>query len=373
MRVCLDARKLRDSGIGNYIRALLEGFEQIEAGSEWNLIVRSRDTQDAQKIWPKSKVSACNAPEYSLRELWQVASVANRLGADLFHAPHYVVPMGLRIPLVVTIHDLIHLKFPEYFSGIKRAYARWMLNRACRDARAILTISEQTKADLISMLGADERKIFVTYSGINQKYFEPVGEPGLEAFRLRRRLPQGFLLYVGNLKPHKNVIGLIKNWAGLPNSLRPPLAIVGAQIDQYAELQRLATNLGRTEEIIFAGSLPDEEMPALYQNARALILPSWYEGFGAPPLEAMASGIPVAVSNRGSLPEIAGGAALVFDPADDQHVVGSLERIVSDETLRQKLIVKGKQRASQFTWARCAEKTYQAYKQALEEARGSRG
>jgi len=373
MRVCLDARKLRDSGIGNYIRALLDGFEQIEAKSEWNLIVRRRDFQNTLEMWPKSKVSACNAPEYSIRELWQVASVANRLGADLFHAPHYVAPAGLRIPLVVTIHDLIHLKFPEYFAGIKRAYARWMLNRACRNARAILTISEQTKADLISMIGAEERKIFITYSGINQRYFDPVSEPGLESFRQRQRLPRGYLLYVGNLKPHKNVTGLIRNWANLPNSLRPLLVIVGAKIDQYAELRRLAMELGRAEEINFVGSLPDEEMPALYQNARALVLPSWYEGFGAPPLEAMASGIPVAVSNRGSLPEIAANAALIFDPADDQQFVGSLERILTDEALRQTLIEKGKQRASQFTWARCAEKTYQVYKQALEKTRGSTG
>lgn len=373
MRICLDARKLWDSGIGNYVRALLDGFAHIKAESEWNLIVRGRDFQYTQETWPKSKVSACNAPEYSIRELWQVASIANRLGADLFHAPHYVVPTGLRIPLIVTIHDLIHLKFPEYFAGIKRAYARWMLNRACRNARAILTISEQTKADLISMIGAEERKIFITYSGINQKYFNPVGEPGLESFRHRQRLPQGYLLYVGNLKPHKNVTGLIKSWANLPNSLRPPLVIVGAKIDQYAELRRLAMKSGCAEEINFAGLLPDEEMQALYQNAQALVLPSWYEGFGAPPLEAMASGIPVVVSNRGSLPEIADEAALIFDPADSQQFVWTLERILTDEALRQTLIEKGKQRASQFTWARCAEKTYQVYHEALAGAGGFEG
>jgi glycosyltransferase involved in cell wall biosynthesis len=363
LRVCLDARKLWDSGIGNYIRGLLEGFEHIEADPQWDLIVRS-DADDRSFLRNRTvQWHQCGAPDYSLSELMSLGGIANRTGADLFHAPHYVVPFGLKLPLIITIHDVIHLRFPQYFSSLKRAYARWMLSRACRQAHAILTISEQTKRDLIEMLGAQEDKIFITYSGISQRYFQSLSETQESEFRRIRSLPEDYLLYVGNLKPHKNVSGLIVAWANLPDSVRPPLVIAGAKIDQYGELNRLVHELHGETEVFFTGNLPDEEMPALYQCALAYVQPSWYEGFGAPPLEAMASGIPVTVSNRGASPEISGHAALIFDPADTSDFATTLATLINDSDLRQTLIEKGLKHAAKYTWDRFARKTLEVYQQ----------
>lgn len=363
MKVCLDARKLWDSGIGNYIRGLLEGFRNIQADPEWQLIVRSDADDRSFLLHQTVQWHRCRAPDYSLSELMLLGGIANRTRADLFHAPHYVVPFGLKLPLIITIHDVIHLRFPQYFSFVKRAYARWMLSRACHQARAILTISEQTKQDLIMMLGAQENRIFITYSGINQRYFQRLSETQLSDFRRARSLPEDYLLYVGNLKPHKNVSGLIVAWAHLPDSGRPPLVITGAKIDQYGELNRLVYTLHREFEVFFTGNLPDEEMPALYQCALAYVQPSWYEGFGAPPLEAMASGIPVTVSNRGASPEISGHAALIFDPADPSDFTATLATLINDSDLRQALIKKGFYQAGKYTWDRFARKTLEVYQQ----------
>ncbi len=374
MRVCLDARKVWDSGLGNYIRGLLLSLDEMDPSIEWDLIVRSEQhssygAQGVRGYLPHSqaRIHLHSSRDYSLRELCALGSVINRTACDFFHAPHYVVPLGVEPPYVVTVHDLIHLRFPQYFSAAKRAYARWMLRRACGNARRVLTISQCTKRDLVEILGVAEENIQITYSGINRRYFTRLDRNDLEQFRRNYRLPAEYLLYVGNLKPHKNVAGLLRAWAQLPDSSRPPLVIVGAKVDTYAELRRQALKSGKDSEIFFPGVVAEEDMAALYQNAAAYVQPSYYEGFGAPPLEAMAAGIPTAVANRGSQPEIVGDAALVFDPDRMDEFVPTLISLLTDQKRRGELIACGVRRAAEFTWERFARETIQVYQQILAE------
>ncbi len=366
MHVCLDIRKLRDSGIGTYIRGLLQGFGQIGADLQCDFITRPKEAPAADLGVKAIRTFPSRTKNYSLTELFAISALANRSQAQLFHTPHYIIPLGLRLPLVVTIHDLIHLKFPQYFSFPKRAYARWMLQRAVRQARIILTVSECTKADLVRELRAEAEHILVCYNGIDPRYFQPLPGEQLEQFRQNQRLPRDYLLYVGNLKAHKNVSGLLHAWAQLAESVRPPLVLVGARIDLYSSLQRQAEELDRGKEVFFTGELTGEELACAYRLARGCVQPSWYEGFGLPPLEAMASGVPVAVSNRGSLPEIVGDAALIFDPENPEEMTAALEKLVTDTTLRKGLAQKGPEQARRYTWEKAARQTLEAYYRALE-------
>lgn len=367
MKVCLDARKLWDSGIGTYIRGLLEGAGEVETSPTWDFILRPGAQLPPGSKLDTRQILICNAGNYSLGELFSIARLGNGSGADLFHAPHYVIPVGLKVPLVATVHDLIHLALPQYFSPMQRAYARWMLGRVGSRARFILTVSQHSRQDLIRILKIPAEKIVVTYSGVSRRYFQAIPEQESAQFRAQYKLPGSYLLYIGNLKAHKNVSGLIEAWNRLPDSLRPPLVILGAPCDQYELLVRRVRELHREEEVFFRADLPSEVMPHLHRSAAAYVQPSWYEGFGSPPLEAMACGRPVAVSNRTALPEIAGPAALVFDPADPDQMTASLLRLLSDSALREELSRKGPPRAREFDWAVIAARTLEVYRRALDE------
>ncbi|MCX6639893.1 MAG: glycosyltransferase family 1 protein [bacterium] len=365
MRICLDARKLWDSGIGTYIRGLLHGFSNLSTPVKWDFILSSSEHAHTVRSLDHN-IYLSHSQNYSVGELFSVSGLANSTGADLFHAPHYVLPYSLKIPAVVTVHDIIHLKFPHYFSPIKRAYARWMLRRVGASAEIVLTVSNTTKEDLIRELHYPPEKIYVTYPGVGERFFQSKDQTAVQQLLKKYQFPSGYLLYVGNLKPHKNVMGLLEAWALLPNSIRPPLVLVGVGEDQQIILKRRAQSLNRFDELVLPGNFPDEDMVTLYQAASAYVQPSWYEGFGSPPLEALASGLPTAVSNRGALPEIVADAALIFDPGIPGEMAAALEKLLTDTDLRSSLRQRGLKRAESFTWVRTAELTYRAYEIALE-------
>ncbi len=366
LRICLDARKLWDSGIGTYLRGLLTGFAEVGGNLAWDFIVKQNG--ELPPLPARGNTFASKAKNYSLNELWAISKLANHTASDLFHAPHYVIPLGLKKPLVVTVHDLIHLKFPEYFPLAKRAYARWMLKRVGQEAQAVLTVSKCTKQDLIRGGLVPEQKIVVCYHGISVSLFQPPEPKPLQTFKALYHLPDQYLLFVGNLKPHKNVSGLIAAWDKLPNSCRPALVIVGERIDSYPILYNSVRRLQRQKEVLFLGGLNSDELLFAYHGAAGYVQPSWYEGFGFPPLEAMAAGIPAAVSNRGALPEIVGESALIFDPAQPEEFTASLARLLQDSALRQILSEKGKLRAQQFTWRRAAQTTLNVYQKVVGES-----
>ena len=366
MRVCLDARKLWDSGIGTYIRGILQGFCELQDEPQWDFIVRPQDAESELLTGKSSRCFPNKAGNYSLSELFRLSPTANAASAELYHAPHYVFPFNLKLPLVVTVHDIIHLKMKRYFSPYQRAYARYMLNRVGKCAKAVLTVSERTKHDLIEELGYNASQIIVSYLGVEEVFFQTLSAESLDDFQRKSGLPSEYILYVGNLKPHKNVSGLIEGWSHLPDSSRPPLVIVGDKCGAYKSLQQQVMAAGLEKEVFFSGGLPRDVMPALYKRASAYVQPSWYEGFGLPPLEAMAAGTPVVVSNRGSLPEIAQDAALIFNPADGEELTNVLEAVLTNSNLSRKLTEKGWKRVQEFSWKKTALKTLDAYRMAAQ-------
>jgi glycosyltransferase involved in cell wall biosynthesis len=329
MRIGIDARKIADFGIGTYIRELLKTLQ----GDKYIAFAPERL---AHLLPAGVEHVAVDAPHYSIREIVVLGRAVDRAGIDLFHAPHYVTPFT-RVPFVVTIHDLIHLRHPN---PLARMYARQMIGRAVRRSRRVLTVSEAVKREIVATFGCPQDHVVVTPNG--------VGAP----FEAHGRAAEGrYFLYVGNDKPHKNVDTLVDAFAQIDGA---SLVLTGAPFERFR------TRAG----VIVTGFVDDEELAALYRGAIALVMPSREEGFGLPALEAMACGCPVITSNAPALVEITGDAALHVEPNIDA-LRDAMRRIASDDALRRALASRGIERAKRFTWTRCAELTSGVYRASI--------
>ena len=368
----LDARKAADFGIGRYVTGLLRALDRA---GEFDLTALVRP--GAEAALPRGvRAIRSDAPNYSLSELVAVRRAFARSGATLLHAPHYVVPLLPPPATVVTIHDLIHLTRPEHDTFLRRAYARRMLRRAVKAAGKVLTVSAAVAKDLEAFFPGAADKTVVVPNGVDERFFEPVGNEELARFTAGRHLGPRWLLFLGNDKPHKNLDGLLAAFALLAASGTDPVQLVlagGAPGRREDRAGKIAA-LGLAGLVVDAGVVPDEEVRLLVGGASALVLPSFDEGFGIPVLEAQALGTPVVCSDRGGLQEAAGGAAILVDPASIEELSSAMARILSDEPLRARLAAAGRIRARAFTWDAAAARTAAVYREVLErERRGSTG
>jgi glycosyltransferase involved in cell wall biosynthesis len=337
MRIGIDGRKVRDFGIGTYIRGLIDALAALE-GQERYVVFAPGSTR---KVLPKNvELIEFDAPHYSIREVLTLGRAIDRARLDLFHAPHYVVPMT-RVPFVVTIHDLIHLHV-RHRNPLAPLYARAMLTRAVRKSRRVLTVSEAVSRELVAELRCPAEKIVVAPNGIDG-HFTPDGPRP-------RRAP--YFFYAGNDKPHKNVGTLVDAFAGVRRERSGvELVLAGAPFERFAN----------RDGVVRAGFVSNEELASLYRGALALVLPSSEEGFGLPAAEAMASGTAVITSTNAALVEVTGDAAQHVDVRDIEALTAAMLRVAGDDALRTALGTLGVERARRFTWQRCAEITRAAY------------
>jgi glycosyltransferase involved in cell wall biosynthesis len=330
MRVGIDARKIADFGIGTYIRGLLGGLLALDGDDEYVAFAPA-----GAAIPNGVEHIAINAPHYSIRELVMLGRAADRARLDVFHAPHYVTPFT-HVPLVVTIHDLIHLHQPLR-NPLAPLYARTMLRRAVKHARCVLTVTNTVKAQLEAELGA--KNVIVTPNGV--------------ATQLVEERERTFFLYVGNDKPHKNVDLLIAAFALVHDELPDArLVLAGGAFERFR---------GR-DGVDARGFVSDDELSSLYRGAIALVMPSHEEGFGLPAAEAMAHGTAVITSTASALVEVTSDAALHVDARDVHALRDAMLRVARDGELRARLEANGIVRADAFTWKRCAERTRDAYR-----------
>ena len=325
MRVGIDARKIADFGIGTYIRGLLRALVDLKTGDEYIAFAPNRIGLPAEV-----EHVAVDAPHYSMRELVVVGRAADRARLDVFHAPHYVVPFT-HVPIVVTIHDLIHF---HRRNPLQRLYARTMIGRAVRKSKRVLTVSEAVKRDIVAELGCDPAKVVVTPNGVDEIFFE--GQAGL---------PVLHFLYVGNDKPHKNVGTLIEAFARVRSEMpEARLVLAGGAFERFRD----------RDGVDVRGFVPAETLIELYRTAIALVMPSIEEGFGLPAAEAMACGTAVITSNAAALREITGDAALHVDAHDASAMAHAMMRVARDESLRSSLVARGRDRARELTWKHTA-------------------
>jgi alpha-1,3-rhamnosyl/mannosyltransferase len=288
-----------------------------------------------------------------------------RLDVDLYHSPYYLMPYRPTIPTVVTLHDLIPLRYPQYFSLVQRLIFAATVRLATRAAQQVVAVSHATADDLQDLLGLGASRIRVIPEAADPA-FHPRSARQIETVRRRQGLPERYALYLGSNKPHKNLSRLVEAWAKISDMQRataPGLVIAGVWDDRYPEPRQRAAALGVEESIIWLGPIPEADLPALYTGATAFIFPSVYEGFGLPVLEAMACGTPVGCSNTSSLPEVAGDAALLFDPTTADSIAQALHRMLADDRLRRDLSERGLSRAGELSWERTAKETLKLYRE----------
>ncbi len=311
----------------------------------------------------------CDAKGYGLAELVAVRRALSRARADVFHAPHYVVPLFPPRATVVTVHDLIHLKRPEHATLPKRLYATTMLRRALRCARVVLTVSDAVRRDLAAFAPSHGGKVRVVPNGVDARFLVPPSPEEAARLRRARGLDAPYVLFLGNDKPHKNLGGLLAAFArlgaaGLPHRL----VLAGGAPERRESRAAAAAAAGVAGRLVDLGVLPEEDVVPLLAGASALAMPSFLEGFGLPVLEAQAVGTPVACSDRGGLPEAGGDAALYASPDDPAAFAEALRRLLTDAELAARLSALGKKRARALTWDAAAERVAAAWRDAAERA-----
>jgi glycosyltransferase involved in cell wall biosynthesis len=370
MRIAIDARKLHDFGIGTYIRNILRGLSRLDRENDYVVLCRPNDVDAVVNgLGANFRAVAEVSRPYSFGEQVRIPLSLVRERVHLFHEPHYVLPFATRCRAVVTIHDCIHLMFPQYLPGsLAHLYARGAMWTAVRKSDRILTVSEASKRDILRFFDIAADKVAVIYNAIDERFLAPPDLERMDLIRQRYQLDHPFVLYAGNIKPHKNLERLIDAFGrarakGL-GDLR--LVIVGDELSKYPPLRRAVHRHRLDKYVRFLGFQPNETLAAFYRLARAFAFPSLYEGFGLPPLEAMACGTPVVTSNVSSLPEIAGDAALLVDPYDPAAIAEALTRAVTDEPLRQELSRRGLARARQFSWDQSVAATHRIYMEVLD-------
>lgn len=358
MRIAIDIRKINDFGIGSHIWNLLKSLSDIDRENEYFLI--GYDPQMLPLLRENFYFVKTTAGKYSLSEHFLIPLILKKIKCDIFHSPHYVTPIFYRGLTTVTIHDIIHLLFPSYLPLKQlRYYAYFQIKRTLKFSKIAFTVSESSKKDIVRFFPWAEKKIEVVYNGLDERFFGKANSELVEKFK--RELGK-YVLYVGNIKPHKNLGILIRAMRKLKDKLK--LVIAGGKPDK--NILREIKKEGLEGTVIFKGFISFEELLALYEASFLFVFPSLYEGFGLPPLEAMAKGVPVVSSSLSSMPEILKGGAIYFDPHSVDSLVEALNTVTNNEMLRKEKILEGKKVAQNYSWSDSAKKYLSCWRKIYE-------
>jgi glycosyltransferase involved in cell wall biosynthesis len=368
-RIGIDARFYGPlgKGLGRYTKEVVDKVIELDKDNEYVIFLSRENFTDFKTENRNVKKVLAAVRWYTLAEQILMPYYIYKENLDIMHFPHFNVPILCPVKFIVTIHDLILTKFPTQRAStlspilykIKNLAYKIIIQNAVKKSCKIIAVSEFTKKDILNNFKIKADKIAVTYEGVaagiksNEQYPEQILE--------KHKIEKPYLLYVGNAYPHKNLEWLIKAFASLGVNENLSLILVGKDDYFYERVKTFTKNLNRSK-IIFPGFVLDEELSIFYKEAIAFVFPSLYEGFGLPPLEAMTHGCPVISSNKASMPEILGDAALYFDPEDDCDIKNKIISIIKDNNLREKLIENGYEQVKKYSWLECARKTLEIYR-----------
>jgi alpha-1,3-rhamnosyl/mannosyltransferase len=361
LRIGFDARVIGWPGLGTYSRSLLKHFAAVDG-----LEITCFYNDETRDLIPKSgniSLVPLNQDLFSRRNLKIVGSIVNQAGCELFHTPHVVAPKDLNCPLLVTAHDLIPLLFPKTVPLRQRRTSRIMLEDAIKRADHVITASSASRTYLKEYFNLADSDVSLVPDGVDGSFYCRRESTEIEAVLRKYSIDAPHILWLGSCMPHKNIEALIEAFAMLPGELssRYRLTLAGRQVGRYwRKINRKIENAGLRDRINLPGFIDDEDVPALFSSAELFCFPSLYEGFGLPPLEAMACGTPVLCSNLTSLPEVVGDAGQLTGPSAGAISAG-IERMLSDPDLRKEHSGKGLERSRLFTWDKTAELTLEIY------------
>lgn len=386
-RIAIDARYVADHfpGIGRYVYNLLTALTAIEHGHTLLVITNpalpnTRHDMAALARIPSIEIIATNARPFTLAEQLQIPRLLRRARADLYHAPYYLRPyVGLPCPAVLTLYDIIPRRFPAEVSPRARLMFDVLTRLAIRTSRRLIAISASARDDMIAAFSVPPERIAVTPLAADPR-FQPQPPAEIMALRVKYALPEQYILSLASNKPHKNLPRLVEAFARLVAAEKQTdsekgrlrgtapfqLVIAGHWDARYDDARQAVAHHGLEQRVRFLPDIAEADLPALYSGAAIFAFPSLYEGFGLPPLEALACGAPVLCGNTSSLPEVVGDAALMVDPTNSEMIADGLAQLLGDPARREALRAAGRRRAALFSWRATATATLAVYEQALQ-------
>lgn len=363
MKIGIDARLYgtKHRGLGRYVQKLVDGITQTDKNNQYVIFLNEENFNSFKSANQNVRKVLLNARWYSLKEQYLVPLVIKNAKVDLMHFPHFNVPLWYNYKFIVTIHDLIIKHFPDsratnlpgWEYKLKLKGFEQILSHAVKKSEKIIVPSEFVKKDIIDNFASVPGKIKVIHEG----YFLEAGHYAVDIERFNITKP--FLLYVGAAYPHKNLERLMRVFKKINEHKQYQLVLAGRKDVFY---ERLIDSANNDQNIIFTGYISDGELAGLYQKAEIYLFPSLYEGFGLPPLEAQAYKIPVASSNRSSMPEVLKDSVSYFNPEDEQEMLEKIRLVLTDKDIRQNLVAKGLENIKRFSWEKMVKETLDLYK-----------
>jgi len=374
---------MTEFGVGTYIRNVVRTLARLDRESKYFLIGSPDKVAECGTLPGNFHAVALAEPDSTLKGYVDFRAIVRRLGCDVVHIPHlFWMPRGLGCPYVLTVHDLLeHMYGSRDLSSLRRSLHFYLTRRVLRGAARVMAVSQFTKNEIHKLLAIPEERIEVVYNAIDERFLHGhASEADRELIAQRYQVNHPFILYAGAIRPHKNVVRIIEAFSALKNELAKEgrfedlkLIIIGDDLSSHPRLRRTVIRSGVQHDVRFLGFVPIEVLRIFYDVAKIFVFPSLYEGFGLPPLEAMAHGTPVVTSNTSSLPEVVGNAALLVNPENVFEIQRGLQRALCDTEFREGMKQRGYEQAQKFSWTNSVARILEIYREVAGRRGAARG
>jgi glycosyltransferase involved in cell wall biosynthesis len=377
VKVAIDIRRMTEFGIGTYIRNVVRTLARLDLESDYFLIGSPAKVEECGPLPPNFHAVELAGRDNTLKGNLEFRAIVRRLQCDVVHIPHlFWIPRGLGCPYILTVHDLLeHMYGSRNVSSLRRSLHFYLTRRVLRKAARIIAVSQFTKNEIEKILSIPDDRIEVVYNAIDERFLHGhASEADRELIAQRYLVNYPFILYAGAIRPHKNVVRIIEAFSALKSELLKEhekeqqfqdlkLIIIGDDLSSHPRLRRTVVRSGVQNDVRFLGFVPIDVLRIFYDVAKVFVFPSLYEGFGLPPLEAMAHGTPVVTSNTSSLPEVAGNAALLVNPENVFEIRRGLQRVLLDPILRAQMKQRGYEQAQRFSWTNSVSRILEIYRE----------
>jgi glycosyltransferase involved in cell wall biosynthesis len=382
MRIAIDIRRLYEFGLATYIRNVVRTLGRIDPVNEYFLVGAAARFEQLGPLQENFRLVPLRNSETTFANYIEMNRVISALDVDLIHAPHtFWRPLLTKTPFVVTVHDLLDYMYRARTNNdIRRTIHSYMTRQVMRRAARIFAVSNFTKRDVARYFNVNPEKIEVVYNALDENFLRGHSTPAEQAImRGRYQVDSPFLLYTGRISPHKNVARIIEAFSALKAELAKDgtfpdlkLIVIGDEVSRNPDIRRAVIRSGMQHEVRFLGYVSIEVLRIFFDMAKVFVFPSLYEGFGLPPLEAMAHGTPVVAANTSSLPEVVGNAAILVNPENVFEISHALHRVLTDQSLRERLKAAGLEQAQRFSWDVSVRRMLEVYEEVVAEHRESR-
>src|SRR5581483_4265080 len=370
---------MTDFGVGTYTRNVVRALGRLDQQNEYILIGSPDKVSEIGFLPPNFQTVALQEDATTFKGYFECRAILRRHNCDLVHIPHlFWLPRTLPCPYVMTVHDLLeHMYRAHEGSGVMRSLHFQLTRRVLKGAARILAVSKFTKTEIEKLFGIPSTSVDVVHNAIDPRFLHGHASDADRQFLTQRyQITYPFLLYAGRISPHKNLVRIIEAFSALKAELDKEekfpdlkLIIIGDELSKHPDLRRTVIRGGVQNDVRFLGFVPIEVLRIFYDAAKIFVFPSLYEGFGLPPLEAMAHGTPVVTSNTSSIPEVVGNAAVIVNPENVFEIRRALHRVLLDQTLRDKMKARSYEQSQQFSWHKSAARVLQVYEEVCADGR----